>query len=1163
MKKSKVAGLLLAILFAVSTPQAEAALSASWTLEELSQELEKALNSNDPLKALIAGKVYEAMQEKGIQFVDGNLEYGTSAYPAWRAGEDAYNADKIKNTLFDVVNAAGEVKHVGSCSIPLPLFSLLAIEGGEIPLKGILQGGATAFTLSAAQGDVRLGVDVHGLLKSDADLGIVWGGTYPVPGTKWVCVPVPPYPCGSIFNPKWCDEICGYVPIVEWKCEDWKDRAGLKVRAEVKGNIALTLETSYSLSDRQITLNKKVGMSGEIWSVNGYINDDHPDFGLPKALIPYITPDFTVLTGPTPSSPISAGIIVKVTNPLFMKTVLTAALLKDLLMEYPVYTPLLAPLIAPLAPQIDGLLVGLSLASFPPGFEQDMLNDRYQEWLAQQNAAFEAKGYNQPIVLQLPDDADGRLLAIVLQLLRNSGFTDVLVDFVNAHLHEILYYLLTDNRDALQQLFATAAACEAVKALAASLPNVPIYTTTQQGACEAADVNGADRGRYFSDAQCAQEIAFRPTPAAEYCETILSAKPNTLLGNAASWTADPNQPNDPAPDIPSRKWTQWLGTRLAVTTDPIVDNSSPFMKRVRYRDVTSTGQTQSCALEMRIYKKDITALHRPAVLALHGGSWAYRGGAFMGLEATISHYTEQGFTVFAPFYRLAGASDASPECRGAQWQEVVSDAEAALDWVKLYGPLFGASTGGKVAVTGQSAGAHLSGWLITHRPDDVSAGLLHYGPTDVRDMLTHARPGGLYEPFIGSLGILSNFFGADVTQVDINNPPDFVVQNSFADIVRNSTQPVPPVFILHGKADTLVPSNQGVVLCNAYGGSAVDDGGGLSLRAIYGCGSSGGQLHLFEQGQHGLDACAAPQISQLCLAGSQESALLVAQSSREGRAWLYERTVLPTVVPVARITASQTANGAPANVLDGNMKTAWSARGNGQYLQLDLGAVRQVGAIGVVWGPGMQPPAASLGVRTSADRLGSTSFEVQTSVDSVSWTKVFSGQGSGASQTLDVFDFADSGARYLRFVVRGSTHGSSLRVAELRVYGPATPRKLTVTAVTANNQPPGRTRRNFGEPHHASHVPKDHDQWVRYDLGAVYAIAHLILASPHIPEGKMATDIQFSVDGANWVTAARGRRSGPGRLLDFREAAGRFVRVSVPGKNQKAIMNAEIYGASL
>ena len=70
MKKSKVAGLLLAILFAVSTPQAEAALSASWTLE-VSQELEgaqleRSARSADRKQSL------QAMREKGIQFVDGN-----------------------------------------------------------------------------------------------------------------------------------------------------------------------------------------------------------------------------------------------------------------------------------------------------------------------------------------------------------------------------------------------------------------------------------------------------------------------------------------------------------------------------------------------------------------------------------------------------------------------------------------------------------------------------------------------------------------------------------------------------------------------------------------------------------------------------------------------------------------------------------------------------------------------------------------------------------------------------------------------------------------------------------------------------------------------------------------------------------------------------------
>ena len=169
------------------------------------------------------------------------------------------------------------------------------------------------------------------------------------------------------------------------------------------------------------------------------------------------------------------------------------------------------------------------------------------------------------------------MLAIVLQLLRNSGFTDVLVDFVNAHLHEILYSLLTDNRDALQQLFATAAACETREGIGRVAAERADIHDHQQGAVRPR-TSTAPIGAGTSPTPNARRKSPSGPPAAEYCETILSAKPNTLLGNAASWTADPSQPNDPAPDIPSRKWTQWLGTRLAVTTDPIVDNSSPFMK---------------------------------------------------------------------------------------------------------------------------------------------------------------------------------------------------------------------------------------------------------------------------------------------------------------------------------------------------------------------------------------------------------------------------------------------------------------------------------------------------------------------------------------------------------------------------------------------------------
>ena len=96
---------------------------------------------------------------------------------------------------------------------------------------------------------------------------------------------------------------------------------------------------------------------------------------------------------------------------------------------------------------------------------------------------------------------------------------------------------------------------------------------------------------------------------------------------------------------------------------------------------------------------------------------------------------------------------------------------------------------------------------------------------------------------------------------------------------------MPPVFLIHGRSDTLIPSNQSVILCNAYGGNAVDNGGGTALRATYNCGANG-RLHLFEEAQHGLDACVTTRINGLCLAGSEASRSLLAGSLRQARGWL-------------------------------------------------------------------------------------------------------------------------------------------------------------------------------------------------------------------------------------------------------------------------------------
>ena len=152
---------------------------------------------------------------------------------------------------------------------------------------------------------------------------------------------------------------------------------------------------------------------------------------------------------------------------------------------------------------------------------------------------------------------------------------------------------------------------------------------------------------------------------------------------------------------------------MDVGVKSIQDNFQPYMKRFNYRTVTGLPRgTGTCALEMRVYKKDIAETNLRPVLAIHGGSWRYRGFGFWGLESLISHLTETGFVVFVPFYRLAGESDTTStiECNGADWRGLTSDVESALDWVIANGPALGAADG-LISVYGQSAGAHLSAWL--------------------------------------------------------------------------------------------------------------------------------------------------------------------------------------------------------------------------------------------------------------------------------------------------------------------------------------------------------------------------------------------------------------------------------------------------------------------
>ncbi|WP_259617998.1 chondroitinase-B domain-containing protein [Paenibacillus doosanensis] len=126
-------------------------------------------------------------------------------------------------------------------------------------------------------------------------------------------------------------------------------------------------------------------------------------------------------------------------------------------------------------------------------------------------------------------------------------------------------------------------------------------------------------------------------------------------------------------------------------------------------------------------------------------------------------------------------------------------------------------------------------------------------------------------------------------------------------------------------------------------------------------------------------------------------------------------------VPASGVTASADDGNVPANVVDGSLATRWSASGDGQWIQLDLGAAKQVSYIKMAFQSGS--------TRTFT-------FDIQTSANGSAFTTAQSGVVSSLNDSLQTFDFPDvSGVRYVRIV--GHCNSVSLwnSYTEIEIYG--------------------------------------------------------------------------------------------------------------------------------
>lgn len=126
--------------------------------------------------------------------------------------------------------------------------------------------------------------------------------------------------------------------------------------------------------------------------------------------------------------------------------------------------------------------------------------------------------------------------------------------------------------------------------------------------------------------------------------------------------------------------------------------------------------------------------------------------------------------------------------------------------------------------------------------------------------------------------------------------------------------------------------------------------------------------------------------------------------------------------PVAITASSFQPPNAPANVNDNNALTRWSALGDGQWIQLDVGIDCLISEFEILWYQPGKPRKHSFTIEVRRD--GETE-----------WTEVFAGDSAG-SPSYEIYQLEDMVlARYVRLTGYGNTANEWNSINEMHIWG--------------------------------------------------------------------------------------------------------------------------------
>ena len=146
--------------------------------------------------------------------------------------------------------------------------------------------------------------------------------------------------------------------------------------------------------------------------------------------------------------------------------------------------------------------------------------------------------------------------------------------------------------------------------------------------------------------------------------------------------------------------------------------------------------------------------------------------------------------------------------------------------------------------------------------------------------------------------------------------------------------------------------------------------------------------------------------------------------------------------PASGVTASTSDGNLPANTVDSNLATRWSANGDGQWIQYDLGTEQLISYV-------------KIAVYNGNSRQNR--FDLQVG-DGTTWTNVLTNAlTTGTTTQLVAYDFPDQTARFVRYVGHMSNVGTFNSLTEVEIWRTETPVLTPTPTATPTDATPTPT----------------------------------------------------------------------------------------------------------